>query len=269
MSRRRSLYPATFVTARLTPNGGAARASDVARGVLLRLAQNGGGRRSAAMARSPWCGVGFRQINHSRPSLGARPPSSAPAGFLRLESGPIRRQVHRPVPVMAWPQSPGPLPGDRVSGPKPAPRQNEDNELRTPNLAKQARLPRGAYRLPRVMAGYHRCWPVALGCWPVARECLLVAFMCSLASGPSGAGQSAPPGSAMRGRTLTRGTGSVGPPLRRRSSAAGAMPGGADRPVGPPLRRGSPRQPGWCPAARTCPGYDMAVSFRRYDISVS
>ena len=73
MSRRRSLYPATFVTARLTPNGGAARGLDVARGVLLRLAQNGGGRRSAAMARSPWCGVGFRQINHSRPSLG--PPS--------------------------------------------------------------------------------------------------------------------------------------------------------------------------------------------------
>jgi hypothetical protein len=185
MSRRRSLYPATFVTARLTPNGGAARGLDVARGVLLRLAQNGGGRRSAAMARSPWCGGGFRQINHSGPSLGARPPSSAPAGFLRLESGPIRRQVHRPVPVMAWPQSPGSLPGHRVSGPKPAPRQNEDNELRTPNLAKQARLPRRAYRLPRVMAGYHGCWPVALGCWPVARECLLVAFMCLLASGPS------------------------------------------------------------------------------------
>jgi hypothetical protein len=231
MSRRRSLYPATFVTARLTPNGGAARGLDVARGVLLRLAQNGGGRRSAAMARSPWCGGGFRQINHSGPSLGARPPSSAPAGFLRLESGPIRRQVHRPVPVMAWPQSPGRRPGDRVSGPKPAPRQNEDNELRTPNLAKQARLPRRAYRLPRVMAGYHGCWPVALGCWPVARECLLVAFMCWLASGPSLAGQSTPPGSAMRGRTFTRGTGSVGPPLRR--AVAGSR--------------------GCCPADRTCP----------------
>jgi hypothetical protein len=185
MSRRRSLLSGHICYRQVNSERGAARGSDVARGVLLRLAQNGGGRRSAAMARSPWCGVGFRQIDHSRPCLGARPPSSAPAGFLRLESGPIRRQVHRPVRVMAWPQSPGRLPGDRVSGPKPAPRQNEDNELRTPNLAKQARLPRRAYRLPRVMAGYHGCWPVAPGCWPVARECLLVAFMCWLASGPS------------------------------------------------------------------------------------
>jgi hypothetical protein len=116
MVRRRSLYPATFVTARLTANARAVRGADVARGVLLRLAQNGGGCRSDAMVTSLGCGVGFRQINDSRPSLGARAP--APAGFRRLEPGVIRPRVHRQCRHCLT-QSPGRLPATRFAAPDP------------------------------------------------------------------------------------------------------------------------------------------------------